>query len=223
MSVALAVPDQSSTKRLSAVNWRGRWLASDFSSFKFKGWLLLSIALTVLLAACGDNSAGTQGGSLSTTQTGAPVADGEPEIGFPIRMYTGESVVGGAEIHFADLHGQPIVLNFWAGLCPPCRAEMPDLQDFYNQRHEDVLLIGIDVGQFTGLGSQEDAINLLNSLEITYPTGFTTDGTVIKEFGVFSMPTTLFITADGEEFRKWSGALNSDKLVEITDEMLAAG
>ena len=64
---------------------------------------------------------------------------------------------------------------------------------------------------------------MLNSLEITYPTGFTTDGTVIKEFGVFSMPTTLFITADGEEFRKWSGALNSDKLMEITDEMLAAG
>ena len=69
---------------------------------------------------------------------------------------------------------------------------------------------------------QEDALNLLNGLGITYPTGFTTDGTVIKEFGVFSMPTTLFISSDGEVFRKWSGALNLDKLVEITNEMLAA-
>ena len=64
---------------------------------------------------------------------------------------------------------------------------------------------------------------MLNSLGITYPTGFTTDGSVIKEFGVFSMPTTLFISADGKIFRKWSGALNFDKLAEITNEMLAAG
>ena len=193
------------------------------SSFKFKGRLLLGIALTILVAACGAPAAGTEGGSSSSVLTGVPVDDAEPEIGFLVSMYTGKSAVGGAEIQFADLQGQPIVLNFWAGLCPPCRAEMPDLQEFYDQHQEDVLLLGVDVGQFTGLGNQEDALKLLNSLGITYPTGFTTDSTVIREFGVFSMPTTLFISADGEIFRKWSGALNFDKLVEITNEMLAAG
>ena len=108
MSVALDVPDQSSTTRLSAVNRRGHRLISDFSSFKLKGWLLLSIALTVLLAACADNPAGTEGGSSSTAQTGAPVADGEPESGFLISMYTGESVVGGEESKILHLHFAPV-------------------------------------------------------------------------------------------------------------------
>ena len=222
MSTALDVPDQLPTQRLHAVNWRGHQRSPASFPLKFKFWALTSMALAVLLAACGTTATETESGSTSSVLTGVDVADAEPEIGFPISMYTGESAVGGEEIHFADLNGQPIVLNFWAGLCPPCRAEMPDLQEFYDQKQEEALLIGVDVGQFTGLGNQEDALSLLNGLGITYLTGFTTDGTVIKEFGVFSMPTTVFITSDGEVFRKWSGELNLEKLVEITDEMLAA-
>ena len=114
-----------------------------------------------------------------------------------------------------------MVLNFWAGLCPPCRAEMPDLQLFYEDFKEKVTLIGIDVGQFTNLGSQREAQNLLNKLDITYPAGFTTDASVVRKYEVFSMPTTVFINSKGEIFKKWGGLLTLEVLTDVSNEMLA--
>ena len=166
--------------------------------------LFLGTILAIILAACG--------GATSSAEVAAD---------FPITIYTGAAKVGGEEINFSDLRGKPVVLNFWAGLCPPCRAEMPDLQEFYEEFKDDVTLIGVDVGQFTGLGNQDDATGLLDSLGITYPTGFATDGTVMQDYRVLSMPTTVFIGSDGAVFRKWSGALNSDVLADITKELLS--
>lgn len=194
---------------------RGTRRMTNPSSLRTKGWAVLVSALMILLVACGTSAAGPANG-------GPPGPNGGATGDFPISVYTGASAVGGDQINFSDLEG-PIVLNFWAGLCPPCRAEMPDLQEFYEDFKDDALLIGVDVGQFTGLGNETDAVRLLEELEITYPTGFTTDGGVMQEFGVLSMPTTVFITADGEVFRKWSGALNRETLEEITNEMLSSG
>ena len=68
-------------------------------------------------------------------------------------MFQGQNVVGGESVTLGSLVGErPIVLNFWAGLCPPCRAEMPDLQEFNEEFQDRALLLGVDLGQFTGLG-----------------------------------------------------------------------
>ena len=178
-------------------------------------FFLLAI-FTVLLAACGsvaDSNPGTPEGNASESQNVA--AD------FAITIYTGASLVGGDEIDFSDLRDKPVVLNFWAGLCPPCRAEMPHFQEFHQEFNDRVTLIGVDVGPFTGLGNQDDARALLESLAITYPTGFTNDGSVMQNYAVLSMPTTVFITSEGLIFRKWSGALNRQTLTEIVSEMLS--
>jgi thiol-disulfide isomerase/thioredoxin len=137
-------------------------------------------------------------------------------------MFQGQDVVGGDEVSLHSLFGdKPIVLNFWAGLCPPCRAEMPDLQEFYDKFEDRAILLGIDLGQFTGLGNQEEAKELLAELEITYPAGFTEDESVVRDYQVLGMPTTIFIDADGMIFNKWTGALNGSVLEEKTLEMLA--
>lgn len=179
-------------------------------------WSLVLFAMfTVVLAACGgatNNGLGIEGGNRAGSR--------EVAADFAIKIYTGASSVGGEEIDFSDLRGKPVVLNFWAGLCPPCRAEMPDLQEFYEEFGDRVTLIGVDVGQFTGLGDQDDARELLESLAITYPTGFTNDGSVMQDYAVLSMPTTVFITSEGAIFRKWSGALNRQTLTDVTNEML---
>ena len=163
-------------------------------------------------------------GSLAAVLTGCSGGAAQPDLAtdFPMTMYTGSAAVGGDEISFAGLRGKPIALNFWAGLCPPCRAEMPDMQDFYDENHQDILLVGIDVGPYIGLGDSNDAKALLESLGIQYPTGSTTQGSIMQDYGVLTMPTTIFITPQGEIFRKWSGPLNKEKLVELTREMLTA-
>ena len=146
---------------------------------------------------------------------------GEAAPDIAIELYQGQEELGAATINFSELRGRPVVLNFWAGLCPPCRAEIPHFQEFADQFDGRVLVMGLDVGQFTQLGNQEDAKVLLQELSVTYPAGFTLDGGVMKNYEVLTMPTTVFINADGEVFRKWSGVLNLEKLTEITNEMLA--
>ena len=140
---------------------------------------------------------------------------------FSINAYQGQDVIGGESILLSQLQGQPIILNFWAGLCPPCRAEMPEFQHFSDEYTGRALVVGVDLGQFFSLGTQEDATALLNELAVSYPAGYTDDASVVRELGVLALPATFFINPDGSLHRKWQGVLNGEKLAEITDEMLA--
>ena len=141
---------------------------------------------------------------------------------FSFTLYQGEQELGGEKLNLAELRGKPVVLNFWAGLCPPCRAEMPDLQRFYEESQDEVVMLGIDVGRFNNLGGQRDAQNLLRELQITYPAGFTRDGSVMRGYEVISMPTTVFINSKGEVFQSWSGIITRDILVSLTESMANA-
>tara|TARA_B100000315_G_C14069914_1_gene360119 strand:+ start:22 stop:321 length:300 start_codon:yes stop_codon:yes gene_type:complete len=98
---------------------------------------------------------------------------------------------------------------------------MPDLQSFYEEFNDRVILLGIDLGQFTGLGSQKDAKDLLEELGITYPAGFTTDTNVVRDYRVLGMPTTVFIDADGRIAKTLTGALNQSVLEEQVNVLLS--
>ena len=174
--------------------------------------LLLALSLTLLVAACSGGSAGTG------AQPSAPV---ETIYDFNISLYQGSDALGADTVAVSDLRGRPVVLNFWAGLCPPCRAEMPEFQDFADEYEGRATLVGVDLGQFFALGTEADAIALLQELGVTYPAGSTDDGNLVRELGVLGLPATFFVAADGSLHRKWQGVLNGEKLAEITDEMLA--
>ena len=95
-------------------------------------------------------------------------------------------------------------------------------QEFYDENKDRVNLLGIDVGQFTGLGNQDSAKALLGELNVTYPAGFTIDAGVMRNYKVLGMPTTVFIDSKGEVSRHWGGVLNNETLTRITNEMLKA-
>lgn len=161
------------------------------------------------------------------TSSGASYDDADAVYDFPIILYQGADAVdvaamgGSVLLMLSDLRGQPVVLNFWAGLCPPCRAEMPEFQRFADEYAGRALVVGVDLGQFFRLGSQDEAKALLNDLGVSYPAGYTDDASVVRELLITNLPATLFITADGVLHRKWIGVLNEAKLAEIADEMLA--
>ena len=146
---------------------------------------------------------------------------GQQAPDFLLALYQGQSTLGAESLMLSDLRGKPVVLNFWARLCQPCWSEMPELQEFYEESRQQVEVVGVDIGQFTGLGSGRDAGKLLQSLGITYPAGTTDDATVVPRYGVRAMPTTVFISAEGEVFRKWSGAIERDQVGRIVTAMLA--
>ncbi|MGH2362370.1 MAG: TlpA family protein disulfide reductase [bacterium] len=138
-------------------------------------------------------------------------------------MYQGQAVVGGDKVALSQLwERRPVILNFWAGLCPPCRAEMPDFQRLYNteQARKRFVLIGVDIGPFIGLGSRDDAQALLRELKISFPTGTTFDARTVRNYEILGMPTTVFITTDGRLLRKHTGLLTFEQMRAFAEELV---
>src|SRR5712692_3489734 len=160
------------------------------------------ITLGILMAGC----AGAPGvGAGASTQ----LKD------FDLVAYQGEEILGGQTSHFAKLFGQgkrPVVLNFWAGQCPPCRAEMPAFQHAADDYQGKVLVVGLDVGEFTGLGTQDDARSLLQELNIHYPTAYAVDASPLQLYNVRAMPTTLFLSPNGALQEQVAGLIQEDRL-----------
>jgi cytochrome c biogenesis protein CcmG, thiol:disulfide interchange protein DsbE len=140
-------------------------------------------------------------------------------------MYQGDAALGSSKIRLSQLWGKgmPVVLNYFAGLCPPCRAELPDFQQLYAGSAKDkFILIALDVGSFVGLGSRDDGKALLRELKITFPAGtiFSADG--FRRYRILGMPTTVFITADGKILRTYTGMLTRDQMNVFVRELLKA-
>ena len=112
----------------------------------------LSVVTALLLVACGTALPGETdpAGGVAPTATGA-----QPATDFQIDRYHSGGLVDGAETSLSEVLGlgRPVVLNMWAGLCPPCRLEMPDFQAVSGEFGDRVLILGLDVGPFTNLGS----------------------------------------------------------------------
>ncbi|MEJ2559448.1 MAG: TlpA disulfide reductase family protein [Anaerolineae bacterium] len=179
-----------------------------------------------LLAACSAPGQPNATPSTTTSSTASQPSSRRPELAadFQITLYQGQDVLGGQDVEFSGLleHEKPVILNFWAGRCPPCRVEMPDFQEMHAEYGEEVILVGVDVGAFTGLGTGEDALALLEEVGATYPAGTTPDPKVVRDYQVIGMPTTIFIKPNGEIFEKWTGLLTRDKLVELTQALIEA-
>lgn len=145
---------------------------------------------------------------------------------FQLSVYQGADAlpIDGEEGQFSELFqkNQPVVLNFWAGLCPPCRAEMPAFQQVYDEMGDQFVLVGLDIGPFVHLGSREDGRALLQELGITYPAATTFNQDIVNEYKIRGMPTTVFLTPDGEIFNTHTGLLNTESLRSEVQAVLQA-
>jgi len=173
-----------------------------------------------------DSSAVTTSEAASSAaETSSSSSSGvDVPLDFQIAVYQGHDLLGGQEVDFSSVvaQGKPVVLNFWAGLCPPCRLEMPDLQEVHEEFGDQIVLVGIDLGTFTGLGNEEEGRALLQEVGVTYPAGTTDNADVLRVYQVIGMPTTVFITPHGEIVERWTGLLTKDKMEELVLELIDA-
>ncbi len=167
-------------------------------------------AASILLAACG-------GGPIRSGAGGAA-------NDFALVAYQGDSVFGGKNSSFNKVldQGKPVVLNFWAGLCPPCRAEMPGFQKVSTEFSGKVQFVGIDIGPFIGLGTHDDAMSLYRELGIRYPLAYAVDTAPLQGYKIQGMPTTVFLTQRGEVLEKVTGIVTESQLRSIIKQKLLA-
>ena len=174
-------------------------------------WVLTLIGIIVIAAvACGSDG---------DAKSVAEVAAG----GSNIEVGTAPDVTGETFTHgdfSLDKHeGKPVLINFWFPSCPPCRAEMPDLQAAYEKYGDDVAFIGV---QQLGLDSAANGQAFTRDLGLTYPNMPDVGSTVQFGYEVFSFPSTIFLDNNHNIARTWTGIIGEEQLGEQLDALLAS-
>jgi len=117
----------------------------------------------------------------------------------------------GNAVKLSEYFGKPIILNFWASWCGPCKMEMPDFNEKSQELDGKVQFLMINMTD----GSRETvetATSFIEEQGYTFPVFFDTTSEAAYTYSAYSLPTTFFIDADGYAIAQATGAINADTL-----------
>ena len=122
-------------------------------------------------------------------------------------VYTQEKTA----VKLSDFYGKPIVVNFWATWCGPCKSELPAFEALYNEYKDEVNFLMVNLTD----GAQETipgVTDFITKNSYTFPVYFDTEMDAAITYGVYSIPATLFIDADGNIVASQLGAMSENTL-----------
>lgn len=158
------------------------------------GAVVAVIAAGIVLAGGGesarpvaldDDGASTEAPSTTGAEEPAAAEPGPP----PLEL-AGPDPLTGKRVSLADFEGKPVVLNFWASWCAPCREELPALARFA-EAHPEAAVVGVNFQD-----TQAGARRLHADVGWTFPSIADPDGDIGARLGIQGMPTTFFLNAD---------------------------
>ena len=168
------------------------------------------VALASLAAACsgGDDTIrlSQESPDLSPSRDSVDTGTGTGTEGMQLDDIEFATFDGGTG-NTTDYAGRPLVINFFAATCPPCIAEMPDFETVFNEVEGDVAFLGLSQDS-----TAAEALDLVAQTGITYDVGWDRDLEIFTRFGGWSMPTTVFVRADGAVVEIFPGALTIEAL-----------
>ena len=146
--------------------------------------------------------------SAETTETSAETTAAQEMQAAPdFTVYDGD----GNPVKLSDFRGKPVVLNFWASWCPPCKSEMPDFDEAFLELGDRISFVMVNMTD----GWQETlstAKEFLAGQNFSFPVYFDTDEEAAVAYGVTSLPTTYFIDAEGNLAAYAMGAIDRETL-----------
>lgn len=155
-----------------------------------------ALLAAVALAGCGGSS--PEGAASIATNA---VVSGEP-------LAVVELLDLGDELRStAEFTGRPLVVNFWYASCEPCRREMPLLAEFFDERGDEVAVLGVNMGD-----PRTVAANFAENHRVGFPVLLDDEGVLSSAMKIGLAPTTLFVSADGTVVEQVAGELTRDEL-----------
>jgi thiol-disulfide isomerase/thioredoxin len=171
---------------------------------------VVGAALGLLLAVVAVN---VFGGADGVQDAGSPESGIAVESELPpqsLELFAGTSTT------FEEFEGTPLVINFWASWCPACVGELPEFQAVHEQRSDEVAFLGI-----ANADIRPAAVRLADEVGLTYSLADDPDGDLFREFGLIAMPSTLFVSSDGQILEVFAGQLNESALNNRIDKLVA--
>ena len=162
-----------------------------------KRWMACMLACLLLMSMAGCNrEAGAE-----------PSANGHKALAPDFTVYD----VDGNPVKLSDFRGKPVVLNFWASWCLPCKAEMPEFQDAFERQGDRIhfLIVNITDGQQETVAK---AHAYVTKEGFTFPVYYDTTTTAARTYAISSIPVTYFIDADGYLVTQTTGRISAETL-----------
>ncbi|PAV29609.1 alkyl hydroperoxide reductase [Virgibacillus profundi] len=151
-----------------------------------------------------NSSSGENNGSGAADEIGIAMGDIAPD--FELETLEGEPV------RLSDYRGSRVMLNFWATWCPPCRAEIPDMQKLYDNK--DVTILAVNMAE-----SQDTVTKFVKEFEMTFPVPMDVESEVMETYQVQAYPTSYMIDSNGRIQFIRLGAMNYDLMVQELEKM----
>jgi peroxiredoxin len=123
----------------------------------------------------------------------------------------------GSTLRLSDLRGKVVLLNFWATWCPPCKAEMPDLEALYREygAERNFAVVGVNMEE-----SSETVRAFAQANGISFPLALDADGKVSSQaYGVRTLPTSMLIDREGRIRDAWNGRLSRREMLERLEQV----
>jgi len=127
--------------------------------------------------------------------------------------------MAGNEVHLSDYFGKPIILNFWATWCGPCKSELPAFNNMYEKYKDDVHFLFINLTD----GSRETVEGVTQFMEeegYTFPVYFDTTMEAATKYGAYSIPTTFLIDDEGIPVHSQMGAMPEDAIEQLITTLI---
>ncbi|WP_422122417.1 redoxin domain-containing protein [Planococcus sp. X10-3] len=169
------------------------------------GWTMYDLLLS-------DQETAQETGISETEQsgeTGLAVGDFAPD--FELTTLDGQTV------RLSDYRGQRVFINFWATWCPPCRAEMPDMQQLYEEQEVPVEILAINLTPTEA--NEENIVNFVADFGLTFPIPMDINSEVSEEYRVQAYPTSYMIDSEGRISFVAPGAMNKELMAQEVKKM----
>lgn len=212
------------SKRMRSSQRRSGGAESQRPLILFVGFTILIVALALFLVGSGvldgvgatSNFAQVPDLSNGSNQVQVDGPGVLPKVGEVIVDFAAPDPTG-QTIRVSDFRGQPVVINFWATWCPPCRMELPDFEAAY-QAHQDDGLVILAV-------NQDESADLVSAFFRDYGLSFTPvldmGSQISGAYGVRSFPTTVFVNAEGVVTAVHQGLLVAEQFEAYLSETLS--
>ena len=142
--------------------------------------------------------------------------DGAPVAGDAAPPFRAELLAGGEELALGDLQGKPVVINFWASWCGPCKDEAPMLKEAQEKYGDEVAFVGVNIKD-----AKTDALSFVRDWDLGALQHIRDEsGEIYDTYGLTGQPETFFIDGDGEIVEHVTGPLLEDDLFSLLDVLV---